>query len=168
MSTIAISPLSELKTVIARTGARSMVSLAGPGRSLTRPAEIDREWLALEFNDIPGPRDGYIAPSRKDVSKIIDLGLRWKGDQPLICQCWLGVSRSTASALMICAARNPEQDFEELAGRLRALSPTATPNPMMIRLADEHMSLGNRLNKAVQKIGRGANCMQGEPFELEI
>ncbi|MEM1318483.1 MAG: protein tyrosine phosphatase [Pseudomonadota bacterium] len=145
-----------------------MISLAGPDKSITRPAVIDREWLALEFNDIPGPRDGYIAPSREDVAQIIETGLLWSGETPLICQCWLGVSRSTASALIISAARRPDQDFDELAQRLRKLSPTATPNPMMIRLADEQLALGNRLVHAVRSIGRGANCMQGEPFELRV
>ncbi|EFL90646.1 tyrosine phosphatase family protein [Ahrensia sp. R2A130] len=168
MSVIVVSPLSELDKVIAQTGARTMVSLAGPGKSITQPIAIDREWLALEFNDIPGPLAGYIAPSRKDVSQIIELGRRWSGEEPLLCQCWLGVSRSTASALMIAAARNFDQDFDELTSRLRSLSPTATPNPMMIRLADKQLNLNGRLTKAVQAIGRGVNCMQGEPFTLKV
>ena len=44
----------------------------------------------------------------------------------------------------------------------------ATPNPLMIKLADELLQLDGRLSKAIASIGRGAEASQGQPFVLEM
>ena len=54
-----------------------------------------------------------------------------------------------------------------LARRLRKASPMATPNPLMVALADAQLGLEGRLSDAIRSIGRGEDAFEGEPFVME-
>ncbi len=82
--------------------------------------------------------------------------------------CYAGISRSTASAYIIAAALSPQRDEEELAQTLRALSPSATPNPKLISVADDVLGRRGRMVEAIRAIGRGAEAFEGVPFALPI
>ena len=56
----------------------------------------------------------------------------------------------------------------ELAQALRSLSPSATPNPLMIALADTALARQGRMIAAIQAIGRGAEAFEGEAFAWDI
>ncbi|TIX80640.1 MAG: protein tyrosine phosphatase, partial [Mesorhizobium sp.] len=88
--------------------------------------------------------------------------------RPLVVHCYAGISRSTASAYIIAAALAPKRCEVELAETLRALSPTATPNPRLIAVADTLLDRNGRMIGAIQAIGRGADAFEGTPFELKI
>ena len=62
----------------------------------------------------------------------------------------------------------PKRDEAELARTLRALSPSATPNPRLIAVADALLDRNGRMIEAIQSIGRGADAFEGTPFELDI
>ena len=68
----------------------------------------------------------------------------------------------------IAAALAPKRDEAELAQTLRALSPSATPNPRLIAVADALLERNGRMIEAIQSIGRGADAFEGTPFELKI
>ena len=53
-----------------------------------------------------------------------------------------------------------------LAQRLRAASPTATPNGRLIETADALLGRGGRMRAAIAAIGMGALAYEGEPFHL--
>jgi predicted protein tyrosine phosphatase len=57
-------------------------------------------------------------------------------------------------------------DEEELALELRRASPSATPNRLIVSLADDILGRQGRMVKAVEKIGRGADAFEGTPFIL--
>ena len=156
MSHIFVCPLSDLDATLETSGARWMVSLMGPGKSSVRPSGITRGFLGLEFHDIDGPRDNLLPPSRADVTQLLEFFDGWDGHDPLLIHCWMGISRSTAAAAIA------------LAQRLRLASPMATPNRLMIALADEQLGLNGNLCSAIAAIGRGADASQGEPFCLEV
>ncbi|TIO01331.1 MAG: protein tyrosine phosphatase, partial [Mesorhizobium sp.] len=85
-----------------------------------------------------------------------------------VVHCYAGISRSTASAYIIAAALAPKRDEAELAKTLRFLSPSATPNPRLIAVADMLLGREGRMIAAVEAIGRGADAFEGIPFELSI
>ena len=168
MSRIFVCPLSRLEATLEDSGARWMVSLMGPGKSSARPSTITRGFLGLEFHDINGPREDLLPPTEEDVSKLLRFFSSWDADSPLLIHCWMGISRSTAAAAIALAQHDPGQDMMRLAHRLRKASPIATPNPLMIKLADEQLGLNGQLSAAIATIGRGAEAVQGEPFCLDL
>ncbi len=134
---IIVCPLSALETSLRETAASRMISLSGPGKSRKRPDQISDGFLALEFNDISAPANGLIAPNENHISALISFFQDWNQVSPLLIHCWMGISRSTAAAVIAHACLNPGQDMQKLAARLRAASPSATPNRLMIEIADK-------------------------------
>ncbi len=51
---------------------------------------------------------------------------------------------------------------------MRFLSPSATPNPRLIEVADAILGRQGRMIAAIRAIGRGADAFEGAPFALEI
>jgi hypothetical protein len=54
----------------------------------------------------------------------------------------------------------------DIAGELRRRAPFATPNRLMVALADDMLQRSGRMVEAVERIGRGADAFQGLPYEL--
>ncbi|MBN9273017.1 MAG: tyrosine phosphatase family protein, partial [Mesorhizobium sp.] len=136
---------------------------------VTRPASIAREnHLHLGMHDIAVAQDGMTMPGEEHVRSLLDFGRRWDQAQPLVIHCYAGISRSTASAYIIAAALAPGRDEMELAQTLRELSPSATPNPRLIAVADMLLDRKGRMAEAIQSIGRGADAFEGTPFVLDI
>jgi predicted protein tyrosine phosphatase len=102
------------------------------------------------------------------VRDILDFAGNWDRSRPLVINCYAGISRSTASAYIIAAALSPKRDEAELANTLRAVSPSATPNPRLIALADQVLGRDGRMIEAIKAIGRGADAFEGTPFALRI
>lgn len=168
MSEIFVSPLSALEQTLRISGAQNLITLMGPGKTLPRPNNITGHYLALEFHDISSQRPGYVAPSHEQISQLIDYFNEWNGDGGLAIHCWMGISRSTAAAAIACATLSPDMTMDKLAQNLRNASPMATPNPLMISLADQILGLDGRFVKAIASIGRGAEASEGAPFSLTI
>ena len=168
MSRVHVCPLSDLEATLAASGARRMLSLMGPGKSQPRPAQIDDGFLAMEFHDIGEPREGLSPPTREHVGQILAFLDGWDQRSDLLIHCWMVISRSTAAAAIAMAQRQPEGDMTALAARLRQASPMATPNPLMISIADDLLQLDGRLRDAIAAIGRGAEASQGQPFVLDM
>jgi predicted protein tyrosine phosphatase len=166
---IHVCPLSRVDTTVAACGAGRLVSLLATGTAVLRPpaiAEQDHLWLSL--HDIAEARDGMILPGELHVRKLLDFARSWDLAKPMVIHCYAGISRSTASAYIVAAALAPDRDEFELAGTLRRLSPTATPNPLLIELADGLLGRQGRMVDAVRQIGRGTEAFEGEPFMLGI
>lgn len=168
MSQIHVCPLSDLESSLKSSGARSMVSLMGPGKAMAQPAQIDRGFLALEFHDIAEPREGLIPPNEAAISQLLQFFADWDRQSDLIIHCWMGISRSTAAAAIALAHDRVDGDMQQIAGRLRLASPMATPNPLMISIADDLLHLNGQLRDAIAAIGRGAEASQGQPFSLDM
>lgn len=114
----------------------------------------------LRFNDISSARDGLVHPSDDHVRQIIAFG-RQAGSRPVIAHCYAGISRSTAAAYIIACDRAGPGREEALAERLRARSPSATPNPLLIEIADRQLQRGGAMVSAIRAIGRGADAYEG-------
>ena len=97
---------------------------------------------------------------------LLEFGTAWREPGPMIVHCWAGISRSTAAALILACALDPARDEQAAADALRAASPTATPNALMIALADDLLGRQGRLIRAAASIGPGELAMWGEPFRI--
>ncbi|PZO82256.1 MAG: hypothetical protein DI629_01775 [Mesorhizobium amorphae] len=114
------------------------------------------------MNDIAADRPGLVSPKLQDVQAVLDFV--GQADGVLLVHCYAGISRSTAVAFILAAASEPGRDEAELAAELRALSPMATPNPYLVRLADDALGRAGRMVEAIAGIGRGAEAFEGVPF----
>ncbi|MCJ8143537.1 tyrosine phosphatase family protein [Ancylobacter sp. A5.8] len=166
---IHICPLSRLSETVTRTGARHVLSVINIATPVTLPAEFPREnHLFVGFNDIVAPQDGLVHPSAEHVEAILGFARRWDRAAPLVVHCYAGISRSTASAYVAACALAPQRDERELALALRAASPIATPNALLVSLADAALGRNGRMVEAIAAIGRGAEAMENEPFEIRL
>jgi predicted protein tyrosine phosphatase len=166
---IHVCPLSRVEETVTRTGARRLLSLLAAGTEMTRPAAIKADdHLHLSMHDIAEAQEGMTLPGEAHVLKVLDFAETWDRARPLVVNCYAGISRSTASAYIIAAALSPRRDEEELAQRLRALSPSATPNPRLVAVADAILGRNGRMVRAIQAIGRGADAFEGVPFGLSL
>ncbi|MER8896851.1 tyrosine phosphatase family protein [Mesorhizobium sp. M0676] len=166
---IHICSLAKLEETVAKSGAERVLSLLAAGTEVTRPASIAREnHLHLVMHDIAVAQDGMTMPGEDHVRNLLDFARKWDRAKPMVVHCYAGISRSTASACIIAAALAPKRDEVELAQTLRKLSPSATPNPRLIAVADALLSRQGRMIEAIEAIGRGADAFEGTPFVLKI
>jgi len=146
-----------------------LVTLLTEGTPFERPAAILPEnHLCLWMNDIAEEQAGLVAPGLRHVEELIAFARQWDRVRPLAVHCYAGVSRSTAAAYIVAAALSPERDEAELARTLRKLSPSATPNPRLVRHADALLERNGRMVNAIAAIGRGADAYEGRPFALPL
>jgi predicted protein tyrosine phosphatase len=166
---IHVCPLRHVGDVVARTGARRLVTIINEGTPVVRPRSVaDADYLALFMNDVNEAADGVTLPAVEHVERLIAFGRAWDRAAPLVIHCFAGVSRSTAAAYIVAAALKPERDETELAKALRQASPSATPNKLLIALADAQLGRNGRMSEAITSIGRGAECFEGRPFGLAV
>jgi predicted protein tyrosine phosphatase len=169
MNMIWVCPLSQVDTTVVSKQADHLLSLLAPGTAMTRPAVIaEANHLLLSLHDIAEPQEGMTLPGEAHMRTLLDFAQRWDRTRPLVVNCYAGISRSTASAYIIAAALQPARDEGELAEALRRASPSATPNPRLIGLADAMLGRQGRMVSAIQSIGRGADAFEGVPFVLDI
>jgi predicted protein tyrosine phosphatase len=124
--------------------------------------------LHLASHDVCAPGEGLEPPTAGHVAELLAFASDWTGERPLLVHCWAGVSRSTAAAYVIACSKRSDLSEHELAQRLRGLAPTATPNPLIVELADDLLGRGGRMIRAVQAIGRGRETLLGTPFVFEL
>ncbi len=112
--------------------------------------------------------EGLVAPSEAMVRSLLAFGAAWSGAAPLLVHCWAGISRSTAAGFALACQRMGAGAEEAIAQNLRMVSPMATPNPLVVALADELLGRGGAMIAAIARIGRGEDANEGVPFELDF
>ena len=164
--TLIICPLHEVQDQLARSKPARIVSLLSPDQD-PPPAPASMPRLVLRFHDIGERREGLIAPDRAMIADLLAFAAAWREPGPLLIHCWMGVSRSPAAALVLACALDPTRDEAKAAAALRQASPIATPNPLMIALADDLLHREGRLIAASAQIGRGVEAPHGAGFRLD-
>ncbi|MBZ0216770.1 MAG: hypothetical protein K8F25_09475 [Fimbriimonadaceae bacterium] len=159
--------LRVLDDMVQRHKPSHLVTLINADTMPATPHQIEPHFhLKLAMNDIHQPREGLIPPDEMHVRNLIEFTANWDRKAPMIIHCWAGISRSTAAAYVAVCALNPAADEDRIARLLRASSPSATPNPRIVALADKILDRSGRMTKAVEAIGRGRTAMEGEPFGI--
>jgi predicted protein tyrosine phosphatase len=167
-SMIVVSPLHHLDATAARHRPSHVLTLLSPGHEpdAGQQPRFDRH-LQLFFHDITESRDDLIAPDAEAIDAILAFARGWTGSSPMLVHCWAGISRSSAAAFIIACARNPGCE-NVIADELRRRAPFATPNRLMVALADAQLQRAGRMIAAIERIGRGAEAFAGSPYELPV
>jgi predicted protein tyrosine phosphatase len=169
VSSIIVCSLADLHKVSAREDPAAIVTLINAHTPVERPVNVEADrHLTLHFNDIPAEMPGLTAPGIEHLERFLGFASAWDQLAPLLIHCFAGISRSTAGAYIAMLALEPERDEFDLAAELRSASPSATPNPRLIALADAKLGRGGRMIAAIESIGRGADAFQGDPFRLPL
>jgi len=164
-----VCSLPALPGLLVRTAATHLVTVINEQMIPATPAGMAREnHLRLACHDIFEHQPGFICPSPKHVDELIRFARNWGHSGPLVVHCLAGISRSTAAAFIMQCALNPAIPEHLIARSLRRASPTAAPNRLMIRLADEALERKGRMISAVAGIGAAKPSMEGLPFALEV
>ncbi|KZL18827.1 hypothetical protein PsAD2_02343 [Pseudovibrio axinellae] len=163
-----VCPLSRLEGTLNSAKPSHVLSLVSPGTDVPLVAKHQpTAHLILEFNDIAEEREGLIAPSVIHLEQLLGFSKDVAVHGSLLVHCWAGVSRSTAAAFIIACAAVPEVHEQTLGQHLRRISPVATPNPLLISLADTLLQRNGRMIQAIKEIGRGAETFEGNQFSIE-
>lgn len=166
---IHVCSLSAVPDTAVRIKPSHLITLLGPGPMADTPQHMEpANHLRLVFNDINEPREGLIHPNEEHVAAVLTLARQWEQKAPLLIHCWAGISRSTASALISACALRPDIDERVFTQAVRAASRTATPNRLMIAIADQMLGRQGRLISAVEAIGQGELSTEGIPFSLKL
>lgn len=166
--TLLVCPLSQVETARALHRPSHLVSLLSPASAAEAWPVAEGLHLRLAFHDIAEPREGFTPPDAAQVARLMDFAAAWDAARPMLVHCWAGVSRSTAAAFVIACQRAPRRSEREIAQALRAAAPYATPNPLLVSLADAALGREGRMSAAIAEIGRGADTFEGALFELPL
>ena len=118
------------------------------------------------MHDIAEVMPDYTAPDVEHIERLIDFARVWGGHDAMVVHCWAGISRSTAAAFISLCTINPDAPEELHRAAMREASPTAYPNRLMVRLADEALARSGRMIDAIERIGRGEPASEAIPFSL--
>lgn len=165
---LVVCPLSQLGDALALRPSHALSLLSPETEAPPRPAVPPPHRLVLRFNDITQPMDGLTPPDRHSIQALIDFGRSWPGQAPLLIHCWAGISRSTAAAYIIACEHGDGGQERNQALALRRAAPQASPNALMVAIADEILGRSGHMIRAISEIGRGAEASEGALFSLKI
>jgi predicted protein tyrosine phosphatase len=169
MTRIVVCPLNAVAETARLHQPSHVVTLLGPTAPPVAVEGIGPDkHLRLCFNDISVAIDGLIMPGMDHAEGLLGFMGTWERERPILIHCWAGISRSTAAAYVALCMNLPDVDERTLALRLRRASPTATPNKLIVAMADDILGRGGRMVDAVDVIGRGREAGSGQVFQLEL
>lgn len=169
MARIHVCPLSSVESVLAASGAADVISLLALRHRVPDFHAIAPEHrLHVPISDIVAATPEHLLAGAADIDSLLAFVRAWDRQAPLLIHCYAGVSRSTAAAYIALCALHPSRAENHHAAELRRASPTATPNPHLIALADTALGRSGRMVEAIAAIGRGAECFEGVCFALDV
>lgn len=165
---IFVCPLSEVPNVVERAQAKHLVTLLQSDIPVATPPGIaDGFHLRLEVHDIAEPLFEQVAPDVGHVKRLIEFAEAWGGEGSMVVHCWAGISRSTAAAFTSLCFVNPDVPEAVIARALRAASPTAQPNRLIVKHADDLLGRHGRMVRAVEAMGPARPAYAAKPFSLQ-
>ena len=164
-----VCSLADLHPTVATTGARYVLTVMGNVDKALRPPTVEElNHLKVSMDDITEAADGMVVPSATHVTRLLDFVRRWNRDAPMVIHCYAGISRSTASAFAAVCALNPHRDEIAIARQIRAASPIAAPNRLIVSLADKALGREGRMLRALDEMGPGSMIVEGRPFRVDL
>lgn len=166
---IHVCSLADLHPTVASTGASHILTVMANVAQVQRPASVlEANHLRVQMDDITESMQGFTAPSESHVEQVLGFVRTWDRKAPMVIHCYAGISRSTASAFTAICALNPGRDEGSIARQIRALSPSAYPNRLIVTLADKALKRNGRMVRALDDIGPGSMTVEGRPFRLNL
>ena len=135
---IHVCSLAALPDTVKATGASHVLTVMAKVDQVQRPESVlEANHLKVAIDDITEAMDGFVAPSDVHIEQVLNFVRGWDRSAPLVVHCYAGISRSTASAFAAACALNPHRDEIAIARQIRAASPIASPNRLIVSLADK-------------------------------
>jgi predicted protein tyrosine phosphatase len=142
--------------------------MANVGQVQRPESVLEINHLRVSMDDITEQIDGFVAPSNQHIEQVLNFVRGWDRNAPMVVHCYAGISRSTASAFAAACALNPHRDEAAIARNIRKASPTASPNRLIVALADRALGREGRMLRALDEMGPGNMMVEGQPFCIEL
>jgi predicted protein tyrosine phosphatase len=166
---IHVCSLAALPDTVKATGASHVLTVMAKVDQVQRPESVlEANHLKVAIDDITEAMDGFVAPSDVHIERVLNFVRGWDRSAPLVVHCYAGISRSTASAFAAACALNPHRDEIAIARQIRAASPIAAPNRLIVSLADKALQRQGRMLRALDEMGPGSMIAEGRPFRVEL
>src|SRR6187399_2101748 len=166
---IHVCSLAALPETVRLTRASHVLTVMANVEQVARPVSVlPANHLKVSMDDITEEMDGFTAPSEAHIDQVLNFVRGWDRSAPLVVHCYAGISRSTASAFAAVCALNPHRDEIEIARQIRARSPIASPNRLIVSLADKALGREGRMLRALDEMGPGSMTVEGRPFQLDL
>jgi predicted protein tyrosine phosphatase len=111
--------------------------------------------LELRFHDVIEDNvTGYASPQMGHIEELLAFGrdamAEPRADGHILIHCHMGISRSTAAAVLLLAESRPDWSAPEVMRHVAGIRSKAWPNLRMIELGDRILDKGGNLVKAVR------------------
>jgi predicted protein tyrosine phosphatase len=118
----------------------------------------EHERLELRFHDVIEEVAGMIAPQPKHVDQLLALGRDLMAESApgahLLVHCHAGVSRSTASMILMIVQACPRAAASAVAQEILRIRPQAWPNLRIIEIGDAMLGRDGEIIESVNEIYR--------------
>ena len=166
---IHVCSLAALPDTVKATGASHVLTVMANVAQVQRPASVlEANHLRVQMDDITEHMDGFMAPSDSHIEQVLNFVRGWDRNAPLVIHCYAGISRSTASAFAAACMLNPHRDEVSIARQIRAASAIASPNRLIVSLADRALGREGRMLRALDEMGPGSMLVEGRPFRVDL
>jgi len=166
---IHVCSLAALRDTVRTVGASHVLTVMANVDQVQRPASVlPANHLKVQMDDITEQIEGFVAPSASHIDRVLTFVRNWDRSAPLVVHCYAGISRSTASAFAAVCALNPHRDEISIARQIRAASPIAQPNRLIVSLADKALGREGRMLHALDEMGPGSMTVEGRPFRIDL
>jgi predicted protein tyrosine phosphatase len=166
---IHVCSLAALPETVRLTGASHVLTVMANVDQVQRPASVlPANHLKVQVDDITEELDGFVAPSDGHIEQVLNFVRGWDRNAPMVVHCYAGISRSTASAFAAVCLLNPQRDEIAIARQIRAASPIASPNRLIVGLADKALGRDGRMLRALDEMGPGSMMVEGRPFRIDL
>jgi len=128
-----------------------MISIGDPGEPRPEGPHAPKNILRLEFHDTVLADDFY-SPRPEDVQRIIDFAPLAAGlGGTCLVHCAAGISRSTATSIIVLTTHAGPGSEEQAAIQVLRLVPDAVPNTLLVTFADRLLERDGALIDAVER-----------------
>ena len=164
-----VCSLAALPDTVRTTGASHVLTVMANVDQVQRPASVlPANHLKVSMDDITEQMDGFMAPSEAHIERVLAFVRGRDRNAPMVVHCYAGISRSTASAFAAACMLNPHRDEMAIARQIRAASPIASPNRLIVSLADKALGREGRMLRALDAMGSGSMSVEGRPFRIDL
>ncbi len=166
---IHVCSLAALRETVRSVGASHVLTVMANVDQVPRPVSVlPANHLKVQVDDITEQIEGFVAPSETHIEQVLQFVRGWDRNAPMVVHCYAGISRSTASAFAAVCALNPHRDEVAIARQIRAASPIASPNRLIVSLADKALGREGRMLRALDEMGPGSMMVEGRPFRIDL
>ena len=164
-----VCSLAALPETVRATGASHVLTVMANVEQVQRPESVlAANHLRVSMDDITEHLDGFTAPCEAHIEKVLAFVRDWDRAAPMVVHCYAGISRSTASAFAAACMLNPQKDEIAIARQIRAASAIASPNRLIVGLADRLLGREGRMVRAPDEMGPGSMMAEGRPFRVDL